>query len=371
MQVPREDFLNRLLQLEAGRSNNETIQQSSRIVFKDGWAMTFNEEIGCRIPVPVTFTAAVAAEPLLALLPKLPDPEIDVRIEGNELKIRGKRRRAGIYMEAQITLPVDDWERELPRRSAWKPIPEEFSEAVGLVQSCGSHDPELPVLQHVHLKPRWIEACDNIQFARYRIKTGIEREAFVLQDSIRKIVALNVTEMAESETWLHFRDVQRNDEGRITRKGVIFSCRRYNEEYPQLDPVLNIVGAEAQLPRGLAEAVEKADVFASKNADVTHITVELSGDRVTIRGEGPLGWYEENKKVKYAGPPLAFTIAPEILSQVVRSSTKCILTNTRLKVDGGKWQYVTSLGIPRQNGQAQRPSRRRRSDARHDQASRE
>lgn len=337
MQINRDDLLAKMEMLQPGLSSREDLQQSSCIVFRDGVAATFNEEISCRIKVPLKFTAAVPAAKLMVLLRKLPDETIDVELSNHELLVRGKkRRRAGIPIETEIVLAIDVVEKP----DSWGPLDDEFSKAVALVESCGSRDVNNFTLTCVHLTPKWVEACDRKQITRYRMDTGIKTPALVKRDSIKQIVALGMVKVAETDTWLHFKN----------SAGLVLSLRRFVEDYPAMKEFLKVEGTPTKLPKGLAAAVDLAEEFSRENAEVNHVTVKIAGDKLTVRGEGPMGWFEEPKKIVYSGQPMSFTISPAILSEIVRSkmTDKCIVSQKRLKVDGGKWVYITCLGIAKQ-----------------------
>ncbi len=72
--------------------------------------------------------------------------------------------------------------------------------------------------------------------------------------------------------------------------------------------------------------------------------VELYTDQLRLHGEGSLGNYEERKKIKYDGPDLSFLIAPDLLVKLTKQHNECTVVKGRLKVDGGKFVYVTCLG---------------------------
>jgi hypothetical protein len=343
MRINRVDLLTKLETLSPGLSPQEVVEQSSCIVFRDGYAYTFNDEISVRARTPLKIDGAVAAAPLLNLLRKMPEDEVEIVAADGQLKVAGKRRRAGVRMEAEITLPIGNVETP----TTWKPLHPEFGEAISTVEGCAGRDESKFYLTCVHLTPKWVEACDNLQATRYRLQTGFAAPALVRRDSIRHIAALGATEFCETETWLHFRGPQK----------TILSMRRFVEDYPSLKDILTVEGETTQLPRGLAEAAERADVFAAENSDADSVMISLSPEKLTLRAESALGWYSETKKVKYAGQPLAFLIVPKILGAIVKKHSACVVTRDRLKVDGGKFIYVTVLGVPpeiaKDNGDAE------------------
>src|SRR5690606_21996712 len=104
----------------------------------------------------------------------------------------------------------------------------------------------------VHIQPDYIEACDRFQIARYNLKSGLENEILIRADSLMKIVSFDMTEVSESQTWVHFRNPS----------GLTISIRKYLGDYTNLDQFLVSEGTEkVVLPGDIRDAVEKAEVF--------------------------------------------------------------------------------------------------------------
>lgn len=339
MRVSREEFLQCLESVQAGLAPREIMEQSTCLIFKTGSVYSYNGEVFCQAKSKLSkdITGAVKATPLLETIRKLLEDEVEIEQKEGELVISGKRKQAGIRMEKDILLTVD----EVEKPTSWHKLHEDFNDAIALVQGCAGRDETQFALTCIHLHPKWIEACDRYQITRYRMPTGVSDKTLVRKDSIKHIVALGVTEFSETASWLHFR----NDR-------VQLSCRRFLEDYPDLKPYLDVQGQQAKLPKGLQEAVERADVFSQENADYNFVGVELSPGWLKLRGEGASGWYTEKKKIDYAGRTFSFMISPKILSELAKKYNTCEVSEDKLKVNGGKWKYVTVLNRAEENGHA-------------------
>jgi hypothetical protein len=330
----RELLLQQLESVQAGLSSREVIEQSSCFIFKEGEVLTYNDEIAARQECCLKVTGAVQAEPLLAILQKLTEEEIEVTVKDSELVIEGKKRKAGIVMEQEILLPVD----RIEQPESWTDLHEDFCDAVQIVVQCAGKDESQFRLTCIHLTPDHLESSDNFQVSRYSIETDLKEETLVRRDSIKYVVEFNMTELSETESWIHFRNPT----------GLVLSCRRYADEaseFPDLDPILDFEGTPTTLPKGLSEAVEKAEVFSSENAGENEVTIRLKSGKLRIRGEGASGWFTEVKKLKYDGDELSFQIAPKLLSDLVSRHNECEISKDRLKVNGPNFVYVTSLSI--------------------------
>lgn len=333
MKIDREEFLKNLEMVRAGLSPREFIEQSSCLVFQHGMVMTFNDEVACRKKVGLDITGAVQAASLFEILGKLTDPELLVREnEKGELEFRGKKKGFGVTKDAEVFLPID--RVEMPEK--WRDLPKEFVEAIGLVQHCVSTDQSRFLLTCIHISSEFIQACDNHQVLRVQVHTGLKNDILVRGTSLQHIVSMGMDQVALTKSWIHFKN----------QEGLVFSCRRYVEEYPSLDSVLKVKGHPIVIPKGMVEASDRAAVFASDKSGDPLVTVSLSDGVIRIVGEGVGGWYKEVKKAAYKGPSLDFLIAPNLLKQIAEQYQEATISETKLKVVGGHWEYVTVLGRP-------------------------
>jgi len=336
MRINREEFLSQLESVTPGLSARDIQEQSSCFVFKNKNIYTFNDEIACTQKSLLWIEGAVPSQPLLSILRKLREDELEIALgEGTKsmvLLVKGKHRKAAIRMEQEILLPIKAIEK--PRE--WKSLPADFANAISIVQTCaGSNEHEF-ALTCIHIDSKWIEACDRFQVARYKTKTDVSKSVLIRKDSLRHIVSLDMTEFSETRHWIHFRN----------STGLTFSCRHFIEDYPTEDvkeTLKMMKGEPLKLPRGLREAVEKAEVFSTDNAEGSNVSVMLRPGKFKITGEGALGWFTETKRSKYRGEPLQFIIPTRLLAELVKRYSKCEVTSTRLKVVGEKFVYITVL----------------------------
>lgn len=332
----REDLLTRLQCVQAGLSNKDVVAQSSCFIFKNGEVITFNDEISCRYRSGLAneIEASVSAKPIIQLLDEIVADEIEIDLNDTRFRIIGKDEWSDISMEKRILLAYHSVEQ--PKK--WNPIPEEFTAAVNMVRHCASKDETRFKLTCIHLSRKWIETCDNLQVARYWVETGVEEECLVRSRSLSQIISLGMTEVGETTSWLHFKNPT----------GLILSCRRTTDvqNYPQIPKVYNFTGEPLVLPKGLPEYMSKAGIFSAENVDNDYVRVEIKDGELRVIGKGSTGKYTGLKGVKYDGPGIKFMIDPELLSNITKKYNECEVQEDppRLKVNGGNYIYVTSLG---------------------------
>jgi DNA polymerase III sliding clamp (beta) subunit (PCNA family) len=334
------------MMVKSGLSAREFLEQSSCFVFRDGQVMTFNDEVACRKSCEFPVEGAIQAATLLAILEKLTDDKLEVEEnEKGELEFHGKKKRFGVTKDSEIFLPID--RVKMPEQ--WDPLPPGMADAIAQVQHCVSADESRFTLTCIHLHPNWVEACDNFQVMRVRCKTGLEESVLVRGSSLAALAGgvhsekedgaatadLGMTHFAMTKPWLHFKNAD----------GLVLSCRRYSEEYPDLDELIKTKGHPIVIPKGLKDASERAAIFATDKSGDPLVFIQLKAGKIRVRGEGLSGWYAEDKSAAYDGPPMEFYIAPDLLYYISEKYDDAQLAPDRLKVSGGGWVYCTFLGM--------------------------
>lgn len=335
MRVEREKLLSQLQSVTPGISAKGILEQSGSIVFSNGNVLTFNDEVSCSSPCDLKdVEGAIVAGTLVDILSKMREKELVFVQKDGQLKARGNRRRFTIAMEKQIKLPVD----EVEKPTEWNALPNEFCEAIKVVSSCTGKDASKFLTLCVHMHPEHIEATDNVQIARYplRLEGCLEKGILIRAASLKFVTEADVTEFCETKSWAHFRNPN----------GLVISVRLARKKYKELDAFFKIEGGKRiELPKGLGEAVERAEVFTNDNADVGPVLIGLKPGAMHIKGVGASGEYEEFKDIKYKGPRLRFTMSPKILVDLAnRDSSRTYITESRLKIDSGSYLYITVLG---------------------------
>jgi hypothetical protein len=362
VRISREKLLNTLELVTPGLATRGDLEHANCYIFKDKKVITYNDETACQHRSELDVTGAVKAEPLRALLQKLKEDEIEVFLNKASISIKGKStRRAKVRLERKIELPLENLEKV----KRWKSLPGNFGDAVDWVKDCAGRDENRPVLTYIHITPRYIEAFDNNQFARFRIKKlDLEQNLLVKQISLRNIISLAMIEFCETKNWVHFRNARR----------LILSCRRWIDEYPppdtDFDAIAAVRGTQVVLPKGLAEAADRAEIFSVDNVQQgNNVRVDFKAGWIKVSGTGQYGRYSERRKIDYEGKPFAFLIPPKMLMELVKKHSECQVSEKALKAELGKGIFVTSLTDPNEkvkpeketkNGKGRNPARKGR-----------
>lgn len=345
IKVNREDFLSRLQYVEPGltkeRDEKVSIEQSDCFCFKDGRILSYNDELSCRIPSKLgkEFEGAVKAKPLQLLLSKMREEEVRIEADSSKFIIRGRRKHSSIAMNPDVTLAFSVVERP----ENWQELPEDFSDALEIVSQCAGSEANRS-MQYLHVHPKYIEAMDRFQLARYKIKLGVEEEVLVKSESVKQCLAFGMTKIALTDSWLHF----------MNQAKLVFSCRRFSDDFPDISSLFGIEDARpVKLPKGLVDTINLAQIFVAKDGDHNYVRVQLEQDKIRLSSSGIYGKYGEwMPLLGYKGEQIAFLIKPDLLKAITTRYNEVLISKERIKVEGGRFQYAAALDAPdeKENG---------------------
>jgi hypothetical protein len=322
--------------LTSGLSTKGLIEQSNCFVFYKGHVVTYNGEIACRCEHDLPIRGAVPAEPLLAIINSMPDDKFVVSCSDQELELKvvspnpkkAPRKIAKIVLAKEVLLPFKD----VASPTTWSKLNEAWVSAAKSIALCVSTDESDATFTSVHLHPNHIEASDNYQIARSDIKTRIKQPSLVRGVNLRKVLALEPSEIALSRSWVHFRNGM----------GTEALVRRDVSPYPDLSQWLNIEGEKAVLPKLVKAAANSASVFSNVTGEANLVQVTLQDKVMILRGHGPMGSYEQRiAGVSYQGPRITFQINPDLLNRLLEHDTECIVSDTKLKVTRDNYTYIS------------------------------
>lgn len=338
--VNRNEFLQALDAVRPGLSPKPLVEHANSFTFRNGQVQTYNDEIACRFrtKLPKDVSGIVASKSLLAYLNKIGDEYIDVKVDEEQKKfvILGRGKRTDMLTAFESVFPIDAVEK--PRKEDWIPLSPRFGDSIGMVVECASKDAtEGNVLSCVHVHPNFVEASDDVQWCRAKCRTKIAEPFLVKHHAVKHIVDLDMTEMAGTESWVHFRNPA----------GLVFSCRRWVNPYPNVDHLAEPgKGKKLTLPKELEADVNAVNVAASEDKDTNAVVVELKPGEFAVSGIGVTIKARHRKKCDYNGRPLAFMIQPAMLVQICKRERTCTIEKNLLRMTGDRWSYVTDLAEP-------------------------
>ena len=329
MKVNRKKLVTALDQVVPGLAGKEIIEQTHSFIFKDGEVLTFNDEISVRFPINIGIEGAVKASEFHKLISKLKDTEIELTQEKGEIRVKGKRTRAGISMESEISMPLD----EIQPPEKWDKLPKDFGDAVSFCLFSVSTDMTKPILRCLSVKGSRIISSDDFRITKHRIKK-IAKEFLIPGSVARQLIPYKPVKYAIVEGWLHFKN----------EEGVIFSCRTYQEKYPNVTKFLDVEGVEVVLPKKLPAILERAGIFTkTKFEQDSCVKILIKKGKIIVKGKGDSGWMRESCNIKYKGEPVEFIINHEFFAQTLELLRKATIGDTSLKLTGDRFVHVVRL----------------------------
>lgn len=335
MKVNKKDLLEALEIVKPGLANKELIEQSTSFAFQGGRVITYNDEISISHPIKgLDLEGAVKADRLYALLAKLKKDEIGLTVTKNEVLITCGRAHAGLTLQSEIKLPLD--EEAVTERGKFLSLPEKFLKAMEFaVSSCTKSNSD-PILTCVHVnKEGFVEASDNYRITRCDLGQGMPVDTFLIPAlSVLDMLRLKPIKVAEGQGWIHFR----------TEHGTVISCRLFEDQFPDTSSMLRVKGTRLVLPKNIPYVLDRAGVFAKRDHSLDEsVEITIEKDNFKIYAEADSGWFEENVPIKYNGSTINFNITPYLLKSILTETQACEVSEKKLKFEGEGWIYIALL----------------------------
>jgi len=338
MKIQKAVLQHALEKVSPGLANKEIIEQSTHFAFIKDRVVTFNGEISVSCIVPgLDLEGAVSAKPLHQILAKIKKDEVDITITDEELLVSGGRAKAGLPILAEVRLPIKE---EIGAMGKWKPMPLGLQEAMQACRFSASKDMSFATLTCVHVvkEGSLVESCDRSRLTRCTFEGVLPIGDFLIPaESVEALKAYSTASISVGDGWVHFMSED---------KAVVFSCRIYNEQYPDLGKAMEMPEQiDIEFPPALMEILERASVFTAKSEKNTQPFVEiaLSQKRIKIRAKGDAGWFEEEVNARYVGEPLTFTVNPDFLKEMLPKATQCAIGSQKLRFAGDNWEHIISM----------------------------
>jgi len=337
MQINKKDLQEALEIVKPGLANREVIEQTTSFAFMEERVVTYNNEISISHPIKdLKIKGAIQADKLYALLSKVKKDIIDITTEGNEIILSSGRMKAGLTLQSEIKLPLED----IPKiKEGWKDLPENFIKCLRFAMSACGKDMSRPILTCVHInKNGYMEASDNLRIIQCRLSSELPVKTFLIPASAAvDVVKLNPIRIAkEQEGWVHFQ----------TEMGTIISCRIFGKDkYVSTSSRMEVKQEqEIIFPGIIQEVLDRAIVFAKRDYILDEIIeISLENRRLKLRSFFDEGWFEEEINIRYTGDPISFSITPYLLKDILSESSKCIISKEKIKFEGDDWIYVATL----------------------------
>lgn len=335
--MKRTELLEALEIVKPGLSNNELLEQTTSFAFLEGRVVTYNDELSISHPVPdVDFEGVVRADELYGLLKKAEKDEVRISLEDNEIRIVCGRIKAGLKIEEEIKLPIQEAD-ELEEISN----PEELIYFISLAMQACSSDTSVPMLTCVCVKKEGIVIGADSPKIIVCEGDEIGYDFLIPATSAKELIKINPVTIQVDDNWLHFGN----------EAGTMLSCRKLDTDYlPQnkIDKAFEIKkGKTIKFPDKIEEMLERAGILAKRKVQADEsVSVEIKNGRIEISSEAEhtKSWVREKAKIS-CEDDISFSITPSLFGDILKVTKKCKLdnSNTKIKFKGEKWSSVIML----------------------------
>lgn len=330
MKLKRAELLAALKAVTPGLSAKDTIAQASSFVFDKGRVFSYNDEISVSAPFKSGFTGSVPAKEFSALINKLKAEEITLTVEKNELHVSSGKSQAGLRLEDEIKLPLE----ELGMPNSWTLLPKTFNAGVKACIFSAGKDQTKYVLTHIHVNGDVIESSDGYRATRFYMEegcAGLFPEPLLIPAGAAKYVTdYQPTSYAITNGWIHFSN----------ESGLVFSTRwPEGESFPDISAFVDAEGHTITLPAELSDMMDRGTVLAEGN----RLTIILDKGTLVLATESDAGWFEEETKIEYKGEGLEFDTYPEFLSSILKMKAKVSVTPKLMKFETDDMVHVVAL----------------------------
>lgn len=337
MKTDRLELLTILESVKDGIAGKQVMEQTQCFAFQNGEVATYNDEISMSASLPEELEeleGAVVADELLKVLHKTKEDIVQVSAEDGELILSAGKFSAGVPLEEDVQLPLE--ETEFPDDDEWEELPEGFVEALSMTRLSAASGASRPALTCVLLEGEYAVATDGMRLTRVTMGgANFEEPVLVPVFAVPSILSIDPVEYAVSENWIHFAGSE----------DVFLACRIIAEQFPGIDKAVAVNDAvEVTFPEGLEDALDRAAVFAQGDFEQDRlITISLEGDKLLIESRGDHGWSKETSKVLYDGKDMEFTIHPDLLQDLLKLDNSVMMNEDKLKFESEDVEHVVTL----------------------------
>ena len=340
MKVNREELRNILAALKPGLAKREFVAQACHFIFSKTDVTTFNDKVCISCPYETDEAFSVKGEEYFRLIDGIKDPEINISVVENKVKVRSKTTTASMTTIAddQNTLPevINTLKKGM---KDWKPLPKTFTEGVSLCAFSTSSDLTRGVNACVNIKGDGCFSLDTARSSMFTMDGEIEDELFIVGKEAMELAKFPVVEYCTDGRWGHFR----------TADDITFSCSLLKGSFP-LEKMIETFDRMGDMPHiefppDLKEVVNSVIILASDILDKSgkFVKIKIEDGEILVKAENELGWAEKTIRTKYKGETLNISINANFLSQILDKSTGLTCEGKKIHFSSGSFQHLVMM----------------------------
>lgn len=333
MKIKRTDFLGALSEVRPGLSEKGVIEQTDHFILDGDYIRTYNDEIAISFPFQTGFCLAVKADEFFKLISKINLEEFELNVKDGSLCISAGKTEAVIVVVQEPKCPV------VIRSCRWYALPKNFSEAVKFCSLSSGHDigSGLGVLNNLWIKDQYIISSDRFRVSKYEMDSKVTTEFLLPVSAAQGLAKYEPVSYAVEDVWIHFKN----------QVGTVFSSRVVEGQYPEaVWELFTSKGDVVPVPEGLSKSIDRAEIFSQEvvgGDDLIRLRVDSKIGKLFCRGEGSLGWIEEEFKIDYKKKDFEIKVLPEHLIEILMYVKEMRVSEDKLYFSGPNFEHVISL----------------------------
>ena len=336
--IDKQELLEILTKVKPGLSHKDIVEQASHFIFTGEEIVTYNDQICISHPFKTDFKCSVNADNLFKILSGVPGDDVEIKFDGTQLEITGKKFKAGLAVSVEETIYTLFSDIRIGFRRGWKEIPSDFMEGLFLCMFSASMDMTTRTLTGVGVLDDSMVSSDDYRLSKYKLDVGVGTDFLIPAKAIFELKGYDFKEYKVSESWIHFR----------TENGVVFSIRLIEGSMKEFDfeQYFEVDGAELVLPEKLASVLETVSIMAEGDFDFEKkIEIIVDGNKVICKGRKSQGWVEIEEKLEGENEAVSFFINPIFLKQILQKTNSVIIGEGRALFKSDKFEHVMLLSV--------------------------
>lgn len=339
MEIKKKELAKILSNLKPGLAKREIIEEMTHFIFTGKRVLTFNDEILISHPFKTDFVCSISAKDMIDGLNKAKSENIKMTFEDGQLLLTCKDQ--DIIMNASMDDEVKNIATDVMEaadQSNWKPIAEDFTDAMYLAMFSASRDETDEAFQGICVSDEYVYSSDKLRVTQCKMKAPMD--FFVVKAPVANdLRKFKFKTYCLTENWVNFR----------TEEDVLFSVKKMGDEWPIEDAVsfLKLEGSRFRLPDTLQPAAQDLITWAEGDMDF-HKTIKFTMDNnlIVLEGRKETGLMRKRIMLEYQRDPITFLVSPVYLAAILeRGATRMIIGETRAAFKKDNMFHIMQLQV--------------------------
>ncbi len=321
------------------------IDQAQDFVFLDDQVITYNGLISISAPLPEDsgLSLSVKADRIYKTLQKMPDKDLEFGLgDDDNLLVTSKSTKVLLKsepLEGDLAELLGSLNLNSLKEEDWESLPEGFDEGIALCLFGASMDKANVAYNCLRVQDHQISSTDNFRISRYTFPKAMAHMSFLVPCAhVKELTTRGLVEVQMQGTWVHFRD----------SKGLVFSARTIDVDFPEVDKFFGMPGKSTKLPSEIVKALDAVTVFSPGDLVEDKVAeLHFKKGKVVCIAEDGKGRIERTVAMPDAEPPniSMLPINPVFFMEILKHTTtmKVAKGGERVLFKAGAFEHVMNL----------------------------